>query len=347
MLRIKLSVRGAGTGHNLSQFLGNEMNTIDGCRFFINEPIDEADVWFVSEDLEDSDQTCRVPPGQKIFISAETSWEPGRYVPGTPQWDFISQFDEIRSCHDIYMDNVVSEPPFLPWMINANHGSTLLAPHLRDVNYFDKLKEVEKTKAISVFCSNQTLTAEHRMRLRFVEQIKAHFGDRLDWFGNGINSLPAKWEGLAPYRYTIVLENQSSANIFTEKIYDAYLAMSYPIYWGAPNLGEYFQESGFRKINIRDLHGSIQILEEILQSDLAERSQAALLENKSRVINGLNLFKRLAAIANERSGKQQEASESSEVYPIGHFTQLGKQKTAKKFVGAGFTRIGNRLSGDK
>ncbi|MCX7304195.1 MAG: hypothetical protein NTV73_07635 [Hyphomicrobiales bacterium] len=41
-----------------------------------------------------------------------------------------------------------------------------------------------------------------------------------------------KADGLAPYRYTIVLENNLHAGFWTEKLADAYLAGCFPIYAG-------------------------------------------------------------------------------------------------------------------
>lgn len=154
-----------------------------------------------------------------------------------------------------------------------------------------------KTRDLSVFCSSQVLTPSHRMRLRFVEVLKEELGTGLDWFGNGVNPTPDKWTGIAPYRYTIVLENSSVYNLFTEKIMDAYLGLAFPIYWGAPNLGNYFPEESFVPINIRDLRGSLQQIREIVTSDLAETRQAALLEAKRRTLDDHNVFVRYARIA--------------------------------------------------
>ena len=346
MVTIKISSRGAEKAADISQFVGNSENTWSDCRFHINEPIAEADVWFVSEDLEDFDLDCRVPPSRVVFISAETSWQPGFYVPGSPIWPFIQQFSRIYSCHDIYLPNVVSAAPFLPWMINANHGSSILAPHDRDIDYLKMLTSVEKTRGLSVFCSSQDLTPQHRMRLRFVEQLKSHFGDRLDWFGNGINPLPEKWEGIAPYRYTLVLENQSATNIFTEKIFDAYLGLSFPIYWGAPNLDAYFDPEGYEEINIRDLAGSIDVLEGLLASSVAEDRHGSLLENKRRVLDDHNVFGRLSRIAHDlvaRSPGEQPVSVHLE--PWSGVVPSRFRGGVSSTVGRAFSRIGIRLAG--
>lgn len=135
------------------------------------------------------------------------------------------------------------------------------------------------------------------MRLAFVESLKSHFKDKLDWFGNGINPTADKWKALETYRYTITLENQQADNVITEKLYDAFLAHCYPLYWGAPNAHVYFESSGFSHLNIRDLNGSILLIEEALDSRIAEEAANAVSENRCKVLNELNMFSRLSAIA--------------------------------------------------
>ena len=346
MLRIKLSVPGAGSCVDLSQFVGNSENTVSGCSFHVNESLEDADVWFVLEGVEAWDTECRVPPSRVVFLTSESSWEPGFFAEGTPQGDFLGQFPHIYTCHDVYLPTVVNAPPFLPWMINANHGASIFAPHMRDSRFLGGLTELPKSRPISVFCSSQTLTPPHRMRLRFVEKLKEHFGDTLDWFGNGINPLPEKWHGIAPYRYTVVLENQAVANVFTEKIFDAYLGLAYPIYWGAPNLADYFHPASFTGINIRDLKGSIEAIEGLLASDVAETQIDRLVESKRRVLGEYNLFERLARIAGDI------AHDSAGEEPEDVRLEPPHQARASRFrggltgtAGRALNRMGSRLVG--
>jgi len=300
VLKVKISMRGVSPRPDLSQFIGNDSNELDGCHFYVNDPsVTEADIWIVVEDLPEDDLTCNVKSRCAVFVSAETSWPPAFYRKGTVQEDFLKQFGSIRTCHDVYLPESENAPPFLPWMINANHGDSIFSKHSRDIHFLERLNLFDKPKELAIFCSSQVLTPNHQMRLDFVHKLKEHFGERLDWFGNGINSLPEKWEGIAPYKYSIVLENQSATNIFTEKIYDAFLGLSFPIYWGAPNLHEHFNGRGFQEINIRDLLGSIEVIERCLSSNTFENNFDALVENRDRVLNNYNLFKRIAALSNE------------------------------------------------
>jgi hypothetical protein len=69
-------------------------------------------------------------------------------------------------------------------------------------------------------------------------------GMDLDVMGRGYTPFAAKADGLAPYRYSVVIENVREASYFTEKLVDAVLCRCVPIYWGCPNVGDFFDTSG-------------------------------------------------------------------------------------------------------
>ena len=298
MIKVKISTPNRHQNYDISQYVGNNDSIIDGCQFFINNStMTEADYWFCSEDLLEAEEQCEINPENIYFVTAEAAW-PKMHYQNTKKIEFLKQFSQIFSCHPIYLNNVNYALPFLPWMINANHGPSLFQSNIRDLNFFTNTQKIDKTKLISVFCSNQNMTDDHKLRLNFVKALKKHFGERLDWYGNGINPLPAKWEGIAPYKYHIVIENQSKNNIITEKLYDAFLGLSYPIYYGAPNVFDYFDEESFEPIDINDLNGSISKIEKILECDPYEYRLSKIIEAKDKVLSEYNVFKRFARICN-------------------------------------------------
>ena len=302
MLDVKVSSRGSGREPDISQFVGNDRGEWNGCRFHINSPMDSADVWLVVEDVEDFDTSCVVPSGAVIFLSAETSWPPGFYDSNPSRSRFLDQFSWIYTCHDIYRSNVTAALPFLPWMVNANHGPSISSPHERDVHYLQGLTSLGKPKELSVICSAQTAIPGHRMRLRLVEALKEYFGERLDWFGNGVNPIPDKWTGLAPYKYTIAIENHQAMNIATEKIWDPYLTLTFPIYAGAPNIHDFVPAEALLAIDAKDLNGSIEGIEALLEADSYEQRLPSLREARDAVVGPLHLYSRYARVAERHAG---------------------------------------------
>lgn len=301
MLKVKLSIPGFKNKLNLIQFVGNLDNIYQNCKFFVNDSsVDEVDYWFVFDDLQLSMESVVVNPDNIYFLSAEVV-HPRGYYGANDKAKFLDQFSKIVTCHDIYRDNAVYDIPFLVWMINSNHGPSIFEETNRDVNWLKKLNTVEKIHPLSVFCSAKIDTPDHLARYNFVKILKKHFGDVLHWYGNGIQSIPQKWDGIAPYKYHIVLENQSRHNIVTEKLFDSYLGLAYPIYWGAPNLNEYFSKKSFTKIEILDWRNAIRIIEQVLLRDEWDIALPFLVSSKNKVITDFNPFHRIAEMANKYS----------------------------------------------
>lgn len=118
---------------------------------------------------------------------------------------------------------------FLPF------GSTWV-PGWRDL-------DTQKTKMMSLIASDKRTQEGHLLRHRVVEWADAE-GLDLDVMGRGYLPFADKAEGLAPYRYSVVIENVREKNYFSEKLIDAILCRTVPIYWGCPNIGDFFDTSG-------------------------------------------------------------------------------------------------------
>ncbi|WP_246175768.1 glycosyltransferase family 10 domain-containing protein [Roseovarius bejariae] len=103
--------------------------------------------------------------------------------------------------------------------------------------------DTTKTKMCSLIASAKRELEGHALRHEIVEWAKAE-GVTLDVMGGGYQRFKAKSDGLAPYRYSVVIENVRERDYFTEKLIDALLCKTVPIYWGCPNIAEYFDTSG-------------------------------------------------------------------------------------------------------
>jgi hypothetical protein len=72
------------------------------------------------------------------------------------------------------------------------------------------------------------------------QSLKNYFGDEIDLWGFGWNPLHDKRDAIDPYRYTLAIENDLSEHYWTEKLSDAILGYSIPIYSGATKVQNYF-----------------------------------------------------------------------------------------------------------
>lgn len=55
-------------------------------------------------------------------------------------------------------------------------------------------------------------------------------------------------------QFHICIENSNQKNLFTEKLIDTLITKTVPIFWGADNISEFFNEKGFLKVyNLQDI----------------------------------------------------------------------------------------------
>jgi hypothetical protein len=123
-----------------------------------------------------------------------------------------------------------------------------------------------------------------------------HFKDKLDVFGRGFNYIPDKFNGVADYKYSIAIENSVIPDYFTEKLFECFLTYTMPIYYGCPNIGDYFDERSFILIDIDDYKNSILKIEEAIEGDLYKRSLPYIEDARKRFLEQYHVFAALANI---------------------------------------------------
>ena len=116
-----------------------------------------------------------------------------------------------------------------------------------------------------------------------------HFKNKIDFFGFGIKDIKNKKDALDPYLYSIALENCNHNNYWTEKIADVFLGCL-PIYYGCPNIFDFFQENVISKININNIDKSISIIEQCLNNP-DKIDPKSLFDAKRRVLLEYNMFR--------------------------------------------------------
>ena len=102
---------------------------------------------------------------------------------------------------------------------------------------------LNKTAMCSLIASAKRDTAGHKLRHHIVDWVRDTAQD-VEVMGRGYTPFDRKADGLAPYRYSVVVENVQERNYFSEKLVDAVLCNTVPIYWGCPNLDRFLDPSG-------------------------------------------------------------------------------------------------------
>lgn len=174
-----------------------------------------------------------------------------------------------------------------------NNGSFfyLGSTFLRKIDKID----IQKNNLASLIASSQNKLKGHKLRHKIAKYIKNNELN-IAVIGRGYKPFENKEDGLKSFRYSIVIENSSEQDYFTEKLVDACLLETIPIYWGAPNISKYFDIRGFIVCNSSD--EIVNALKNLSIKDY-NRKIKWIKKNKEIALYHANLTKRAALIIRE------------------------------------------------
>jgi len=303
---VKISCEGSTTAwpdHRnpmIFKFLPGRGNIWKNCQFFWNDKsITKADYWVVIGDVDLEEEYCDVPRCNVILMTGEP--------PSIKRYDdskeFAEQFGRVfTSQHDFKYSKVFPCRPPLNWWVDS--GSPIKSHEEFDrwqgdgLSYdeFKKLTEVKKNKLLSVFCSSKVFTEGHKARFNFCKKLKEHFKDKIDWFGNGVRPLESKWDGIAPYKYHVSLENSNGPDYWTEKLMDPLLTLTHPIYCGASNIEKYFSKNQITVIDVKYPQLAIAKIERLISDNFYEKNLQNAIQARDLAMDKYNLFNLIAEI---------------------------------------------------
>ena len=97
-------------------------------------------------------------------------------------------------------------------------------------------------------------------------------GVKLTEHGNPIEGEGKKQVWNRNSMFHIAVENSRHINYYTDKIVDCFATKTLPIYWGAPNIGEFWNEKGI--ITFEDENDLVNILNNLTKEDYTQRLEA-------------------------------------------------------------------------
>jgi hypothetical protein len=220
--------------------------------------------------LQDSTVTC--PPARVWAIIQEPPTEFNKLIHrGDPSYARIYTTDP-----DLKGRRYVQSQPTLPWHINRS---------------YDFLKTVAvppKTGDISWVTSNLTNIQGHHDRMAFLEAVRGSL--QFDLFGRGFNPVEDKWRAVAPYRYSIAVENYSNPYYWSEKIADCFLAWSMPIYHGCTRITDYFPAESMILIDIHRPDEALERIREAVQAGRWQKNLDAIRSAREQVLERYQFF---------------------------------------------------------
>jgi len=131
-----------------------------------------------------------------------------------------------------------------------NIPGTLLKP--------ENCKIHKKTKLVSLIAANKKISSGHRYRFEIAEKLSSKYN--IDLWGSAFKRFDDKEEAIRDYCFSITVHNCKVKDFYTEAIVDCFLAGTVPIFWGCPNIHEYFDPKGIISFE------TIQDLEQIMKN---------------------------------------------------------------------------------
>ena len=299
-IKVKLVTRGSKANEESGFRLQSENNEANwgSCSFTFN-PEEKNYDWLVIIDdmpriLPNGVETLSCPKENTILVTTEPT-SITRYGRA-----FAKQFNYLLTNQD---EKVLPHP-------NATRSQTgMLWYYGKDYDSIVAVTHPNKTKKISTICSNkQQGHTIHRLRYEFTKIMEERIPE-LERFGRGFTWIDTKAEGLDDYEFHVAIENHFAPHVWTEKLADAFLGFTVPIYFGCPNVYDYFPKESLIQIDIYDTEGSIAKIKEIIATEGEyERRLDAVKEARRRVIEEYNL---LAMINNIVENSQEDKSSVS------------------------------------
>jgi hypothetical protein len=263
------------------------------CQFLCNQDVEECDFWVVFDVLGKRREKTRCPRDNTIFIACESP-----SIRTYPK-KFLSQFAHVITCQrDIEHQNPVFGQVGFPWHIGRNQRNHVNVDFSKDYDQLSGMTNFSKSKLVSVVTSSKNHSEGQRLRLAFIDTLRRELGDVIDIFGRGVREIEDKWDALADYKYHISLENHCLEDWWTEKISDPILAGCHSLYYGCPNIDDYFHSSSTTKIDISDPDSAVKIIKSCLDSNAYEEGLNNLSRDRERVLNEYNLFPLLTNFIN-------------------------------------------------
>jgi len=267
----------------LHRFRSNYIVTDDQLQFTIAEDYDFAIVFNRTDEL--------INPAAKIVtVIQEPSWSPAHnptdFLEGS---DYLLVHDKklFETKYSIRLRGEVIESP------------AYMFYHDRvDRTFYNYTTGTEKQKKLSMVVSYLNKPdGIYTKRIRLLNQILASdleidiYGRRLQIDDRRFKGpLDYKFIGLLPYEYSIAIENSEERNYITEKFVDCVICNTIPIYHGAPNILDVYDERYVRTINLE----SPTVIEDI-KKIIAEPAPKTSI-NKSIYFNKYNLYTKLKEI---------------------------------------------------
>ena len=198
------------------------------------------------------------------------------YVPDFNVYDYALSFEEMT-----YLDRNLRVPYYYYFYRQPETQARLAA------NFSDE--QLLNRKFCNFVYSNRLYS--NRARKDFFELLSRY--KKVDSGGAFLNNIgyriDDKYAFQKEYKFSIAFENASHYGYTTEKIFDAFVAKTVPIYWGNPDVVKDFNKDAF--INCNDYDSLEEVVQKVKELDNDDEAYLKMLKtpflNDGKVCGGL------------------------------------------------------------
>jgi len=185
--------------------------------------------------------------------------------------------------------NILVRDPKLASKFNNVHSFSFAELWIETDNL--KLPDFSQKAGISLIASMKNDLEGHKLRHKLISLDKSYTHQFLTPLGRAYEQFENMVSALAPFRYSVIIENSIEPHYFSEKILNCLACKTIPIYWGHDSVKQYFDTSNWLFFN--DLEDGY---EKIKFASSGEHivSHAKIHENYLQAKSYKNLYKRMS-----------------------------------------------------
>jgi len=210
----------------------------------------------------------------------------------------LGEPNQLFGLHDWAIQNHHHFSCILTWgqTVLDNCSNSLLFPFgttfLHKKDKYRELASLSKKFEVSFLCGAKNMIEGHHLRHKIYSK-QSQVKIPTKWFYTTTEPKDICFENSM---FHIAVENSQNKNYFTEKIIDAFLTKTIPIYWGCPNIEEFFDKKGIITFNNED--ELINILNSLTEEDYYSRMEY-IEKNYNIAIYYAEIFTRLKNVLKE------------------------------------------------
>ena len=250
----------------------------------LNKPSDEVHV----SDLGKNDHIVIFPYSKTVLTANAQVTCKVSLIIFEPRAIHARYFNIILILRYLY-HNILVRDPKLASKYNNVHSLSLAELWVETDNL--TLPDFSQRRGISLIASMKNDLEGHKLRHKLISFDKSHTHQLLTPLGRAYEQFDDMVTALAPFRYSVVVENCIEPHYFTEKILNCLACKTIPIYWGHESIKQYFDTSNWLFFN--DLENGYEKIK-FASSGKHIVSQDKIHENYVQAKSYKNFYKRMS-----------------------------------------------------